>query len=60
MEFERRDDVSEAEYMEMIRLKTSVLLAGSLHIGALLGGAPGARRGPASTTLASTRALLSS
>lgn len=40
MEFERRDDVSEAEYMEMIRLKTSVLLAGSLHIGALLGGAP--------------------
>ena len=39
MEFERRDDVTEAEYIEMIRLKTSVLLAASLKIGALLGGA---------------------
>lgn len=40
MEFETRDDVTESEYMEMIRLKTSVLLAASLKMGALLGGAP--------------------
>lgn len=40
MEFEQREDVCEAEYLEMIRLKTSVLLAASLKIGALLGGAP--------------------
>ncbi|RRD93279.1 polyprenyl synthetase family protein [Bacteroides heparinolyticus] len=39
MEFERRKDVAEEEYLEMIRLKTSVLLAASLKIGALLGGA---------------------
>ena len=39
MEFERRNDVKEEEYLEMIRLKTSVLLAASLKIGALLGGA---------------------
>ena len=39
MEFESRNDVSEAEYLEMIRLKTSVLLAASLKLGALLGGA---------------------
>ncbi|WP_321334831.1 polyprenyl synthetase family protein [uncultured Bacteroides sp.] len=39
MEFELRDDVSEVEYLEMIRLKTAVLLAASLKIGALLGGA---------------------
>lgn len=39
MEFEQRNDVSEAEYIEMIRLKTSVLLAASLKIGAVLGGA---------------------
>jgi geranylgeranyl diphosphate synthase type II len=39
MEFETRNDVSEAEYIEMIRLKTAVLLAGSLKIGAILGGA---------------------
>lgn len=39
MEFEQRKDVKEEEYLEMIRLKTSVLLAGSLKIGALLGGA---------------------
>ena len=36
MDFESRLDVTEAEYMEMIRLKTSVLLAGSLKIGAIL------------------------
>ena len=40
MEFERRDDVTEEEYMEMIRLKTAVLLACSLKMGALIGGAP--------------------
>lgn len=40
MEFEQRKDVSEVEYVEMIRLKTSVLLASALKIGALLGGAP--------------------
>jgi geranylgeranyl diphosphate synthase type II len=40
MDFEIRTDVTEREYMEMIRLKTAVLLAASLKIGALLGGAP--------------------
>lgn len=39
MEFEERQDVTEKEYLEMIRLKTSVLLAASLKIGAILGGA---------------------
>ena len=39
MEFENRQDVTVDEYMEMIRLKTSVLLAGALKIGAALGGA---------------------
>ena len=39
MEFELRKDVREEEYLEMIRLKTGVLLAASLKIGALLGGA---------------------
>ena len=39
MDFERRDDVKEEEYLEMIRLKTAVLLAASLKIGGLLGGA---------------------
>lgn len=39
MEFETRHDVTEEEYIEMIRLKTSVLLACALKMGALLGGA---------------------
>ena len=39
MTFETRDDVREEEYIEMIRLKTSVLLACALKIGAILGGA---------------------
>ena len=39
MEFESRNDVKEEEYIEMIRLKTAVLLACSLKTGALLGGA---------------------
>ena len=40
IEFETRDDVTEAEYIEMIRLKTSVLLACALQIGATLASAP--------------------
>lgn len=36
MEFENRNDVTEDEYVEMIRLKTSVLLACALKIGAVL------------------------
>lgn len=39
MDFETRTDVTEEEYIEMIRLKTSVLLACALKIGAILGGA---------------------
>lgn len=39
MDFESRNDVTESEYLEMIRLKTSVLLAACLKMGALLGGA---------------------
>lgn len=39
MNFETRLDVSVDEYMEMIRLKTSVLLAVSLKIGAIVAGA---------------------
>jgi geranylgeranyl diphosphate synthase type II len=39
MEFENRDNVTEKEYLRMIELKTSVLLAGALKIGALLGDA---------------------
>ena len=39
MEFETRMDVSVGEYIEMIRLKTSVLLAAALKIGARLAGA---------------------
>lgn len=35
MDFESRNDVTIPEYMEMIRLKTAVLLAGALKIGAL-------------------------
>lgn len=39
MDFETRNDVTEEEYIEMIRLKTSVLLACALKIGAVLGDA---------------------
>lgn len=39
MDFEDKQDVSIADYLNMIRLKTSVLIAGSLKIGAILGGA---------------------
>ena len=40
MDFEQRHDVSEDEYIEMIRLKTSVLLACAVKIGAILADAP--------------------
>ncbi|MBP5514963.1 MAG: polyprenyl synthetase family protein [Bacteroidaceae bacterium] len=40
IEFETRNDVTEDEYIEMIRLKTSVLLACALKLGAMLAGAP--------------------
>lgn len=39
MEFEKRDKVSFDEYVTMIELKTSVALAASLQLGAILGGA---------------------
>ncbi|MBQ3877759.1 MAG: polyprenyl synthetase family protein [Prevotella sp.] len=39
MDFETRNDVTEDEYIEMIRLKTSVLLACALKIGAIMGDA---------------------
>ncbi len=37
MEFESRNDVRTEEYIEMIRLKTSVLLGCALKVGALVG-----------------------
>ncbi|MBP3776665.1 MAG: polyprenyl synthetase family protein [Prevotella sp.] len=40
MSFETRNDVREEEYIEMIRLKTSVLLACAMKIGAILADAP--------------------
>jgi len=40
MDFESRNDVAEEEYIEMIRLKTSVLLACALKMGAMLASAP--------------------
>lgn len=39
IDFETRNDVTEREYIEMIRLKTSVLLACVLKMGAMLAGA---------------------
>jgi geranylgeranyl diphosphate synthase type II len=39
MDFESRAKVSVVDYMNMIELKTSVLLAGAVSIGAVLGGA---------------------
>ncbi len=40
MDYESRPEVSEQEYMKMIRLKTAVLLGCSLKAGALLSDAP--------------------
>ena len=42
MDFESRNDVTEEEYIEMIRLKTSVLLACAAKMGAILADAPDA------------------
>jgi geranylgeranyl diphosphate synthase, type II len=39
MDFEKRDDVGIPEYIQMITLKTSVLLAAAFQIGAIIGGA---------------------
>lgn len=39
MNFEIRDDVTIAEYIEMIRLKTSVLVGGAMKVGALVANA---------------------
>ena len=39
MDYEIRETINETEYLEMIRLKTAVLLACALKIGAILGGA---------------------
>lgn len=39
MDFEKRDDVTIADYVEMISLKTGALLGAALRIGALIGGA---------------------
>lgn len=38
MNFENLENVTESDYLEMIRLKTAVLLAAALKIGALVGG----------------------
>lgn len=38
MDFETKANVTESDYMEMIRLKTAVLLAASLKMGAILAG----------------------
>lgn len=40
IDFEHRTDVGEEDYIEMIRLKTSVLLACALKIGGILADAP--------------------
>jgi len=37
MDFEEKSSVTEAEYLEMIRLKTSVLLGCALEMGAIMG-----------------------
>lgn len=39
MDFEKKENVTFDEYVEMISLKTSVLLASSLQMGAIIGGA---------------------
>jgi geranylgeranyl diphosphate synthase type II len=40
MEFENVEGVTEGQYLEMIRLKTAVLLGFSLELGGILAGAP--------------------
>lgn len=44
MDFEGRAEVAADEYMEMIRLKTAVLLSCALQVGAIIGGAGDADR----------------
>jgi geranylgeranyl diphosphate synthase type II len=44
MDFEKQEHVSLNEYLNMISLKTSVLLAASLEMGAILGGASAGNR----------------
>lgn len=44
MDFEKKEHVSLDEYINMISLKTSVLLAASLEMGAILGGASAGNR----------------
>ncbi len=44
MDFEKQEHVSLNEYINMISLKTSVLLAASLEMGAILGGASAGNR----------------
>ncbi len=39
MEYENRLDVSEEEYLNMITLKTAVMLGGAMQTGAMIGGA---------------------
>lgn len=39
MDYETQENVSEAQYLEMIRLKTAVLIASALKIGAIMSGA---------------------
>ncbi len=39
MDFEKMEEVSMQKYMDMIRLKTSVLIAGAMEIGSVYGGA---------------------
>lgn len=39
MEFETRENVTEQEYIEMIRLKTSVLMAACMKMGGIMAGA---------------------
>ncbi|HCM20728.1 MAG TPA: isoprenyl synthetase, partial [Porphyromonadaceae bacterium] len=40
MDFEQSMSVTETDYLEMIRLKTAVLMAGALKIGAIIARAP--------------------
>ncbi|ERJ60617.1 polyprenyl synthetase family protein [Sphingobacterium paucimobilis] len=44
MDFETREHVSKEEYVNMIRLKTSVLLGGALEMGAIIAGASNQER----------------
>ncbi len=45
MDFESQSDISEEDYLQMVELKTAVLLAASLKAGAIIGGADDADAG---------------